>query len=108
MNDGFAAIAGASSDAALSGDPDHAVLWFRLTDRFGDNCLVSAVILRPVESELHIDTWVMSCRVLGRSMEEVIANAIFACAREFGCQTVVRVYRPSAKNGLVAGLYRKL
>jgi FkbH-like protein len=93
---------------ALSRDPACDVLWFRLADRFGDNGLVSAVILRRRETELQVDTWVMSCRVLGRSMEEFIVNEIFAAARARQCASVVGTYRPSARNQLVADLYRKL
>jgi FkbH-like protein len=94
--------------AALSNDPAYDVLWFRLADRFGDNGLISAVILHRIENELRVDTWVMSCRVLGRSMEEFIGNEILAAARARQCATVVGTYRPSTKNQLVAGLYRKL
>ena len=46
-------------------------LQFRLLDKFGDNGLVSAMILRPdpKQSEvLEIDNWVMSCRVFGRQL----------------------------------------
>ena len=45
-------------------------LQFRLLDKFGDNGLVSAMILRPDPQRpggvLEIDNWVMSCRVFGR------------------------------------------
>lgn len=94
--------------AALADDPACDLLWFRLADRFGDNGLVSAVILRRVGNELQVDTWVMSCRVLGRSLEEFIVNTVFAAARARHCATVTGTYRASAKNQLVAGLYRKL
>jgi FkbH-like protein len=84
------------------------VLWFRLADRFGDNGLISVVILKQAGDALEIDTWVMSCRVLGRTMEEFIANEIQAAAQARGCTRIIGRYRPSAKNGLVAGLYARL
>ena len=94
--------------AALAEDPAATLLWFRLADRFGDNGLISVVILKQRGDALEIDTWVMSCRVLGRTMEEFIANEIRAVAQARGCSQVIGSYRPSAKNGLVAGLYARL
>jgi len=94
--------------AALSRAPNCVALWFRLTDRFGDNGLIAAVILRQAGTELQVDTWVMSCRVLGRSMEEFIAAELFAVARRLDCRAVTGFYRPSAKNQLVATLYQRL
>jgi FkbH-like protein len=93
---------------ALSGDPNVTIKHFRLTDRFGDNGLISAVVLRQAGDSLDIDTWVMSCRVLGRSMEEFIANEIALIARARKARVIVGIYRPSAKNKLVASLYHRL
>jgi len=94
--------------AALAADPAATMLWFRLADRFGDNGLISVVILKQAGDGLEIDTWVMSCRVLGRTMEEFIANEIRAVAQARGCARILGSYHPSAKNGLVAGLYARL
>jgi FkbH-like protein len=80
----------------------------RLRDRFGDNGLIACLVLRREERALHIDTWVMSCRVLGRSVEEFIANEIRAIALAEGCNRLVGRYVRSARNGLVAGLYTRL
>ncbi len=93
----------------LSELPGHALRYYRLTDRIGDNGLISVVVLiaRP-DGRLHIDTWVMSCRVLGRTMEEFICNDILAVARGMRCTSVSGRYVPSAKNKLVAGLYERL
>ncbi len=81
---------------------------FVLRDRFGDNGLISVVLLRREVSRLLIDTWVMSCRVLGRGMEELIANEIVNVARALGCSSVVGRYVPSKKNKLVEKLYQRL
>jgi FkbH-like protein len=93
---------------ALADRPDVSVLFFKLKDRFGDNGLISAVVLKQVADTLHVDTWVMSCRVLGRSMEEFILNDILLEARRRGCAGVEAHYVPSAKNKLVANLYQRL
>ncbi|PKU25401.1 HAD-IIIC family phosphatase [Telmatospirillum siberiense] len=100
------------SEAQLHAKVDETVVygrWFGLRDRFGDNGLISAVILeRRADAVLHIDTWVMSCRVLSRGMEEFIRNEIVGLARELGCTSVTGLYVPSRKNTLVAGLYARL
>lgn len=57
---------------------------------------------------LAIDTWVMSCRVLGRSVEELIRNELVDIARASGCRELVGRYRPSKKNKLVQNLYSRL
>jgi FkbH-like protein len=80
----------------------------KLADRFGDNGLIAVLILRQDGSRLHVDTWVMSCRVLGRTVEEFIGNEILAEARRRGCGSLVGRYVPSAKNAMVAGLYDRL
>jgi len=55
-----------------------------------------------------VDTWVMSCRVLGRTVEEFIANDIRTIAHQRGCERVLGRYVRSSKNGLVEGLYERL
>jgi FkbH-like protein len=100
------------SDAALdamAASGRYALRWFTLRDRFGDNGLVSVVVLELGDDrEARIDTWVMSCRVLARGMEEFIVNELVATARGLGCGSLVGRYVPTRKNGLVAGLYPRL
>jgi len=92
----------------LASRRDTEVFHVRLADRFGDNGLIAVLILRQEGDALHIDTWVMSCRVLGRTVEAFIAGEILARARRRGCATVVGRYVKSPKNALVAGLYDRL
>lgn len=82
--------------------------WYGLRDRFGDNGLISTVILDVCDDVLDINTWVMSCRVLARGMEEFILNDVAAQAMKLGCGSITARYIPSAKNGLVAELYTRL
>jgi len=83
--------------------------YYYLKDIFGENGLISVVILekQPV-SVLKIDTWVMSCRVLSRGMEDFIADDIVAIAREEGCEKVQGAYIQTKKNALVHNLYSRL
>jgi FkbH-like protein len=86
-------------------------LQFRLADRFGDNGLVSALLLLPVRGERHcleIDTWVMSCRVFGRQLEHEAMNVAVESARHAGVQTLVASYVPTPRNAVVSELYAQL
>ena len=97
--------------AAAMHAKDVLTLQLRLTDRFGDNGIIGIVIARPRgpgNSELFIDTWLMSCRVLGRQVEQATMNLLVECASEAGAQVLVGEYRATAKNGMVRQHYEKL
>lgn len=89
-------------------DPDYTCCSFKLADKFGDNGLVSAVILKKSGDDLWIDTWVMSCRVLSRGMEEFIILRILEVARKRECLRIFGRYIATSKNALVAELYPRL
>ena len=80
--------------------------WYaKLADRFGDNGLISVVILKRLAAELVIDAWLMSCRVLGRGVEAFAMNRVVEFARAHGYRTVTGHYLPTAKNGMVKEFY---
>jgi FkbH-like protein len=84
-------------------------LQLRLIDRFGDNGIIAIVIGRlQGETDVVIDTWLMSCRVLGRQVEETTLNLIAAEARRLGARRLVGEYMPTKKNGMVREHYAKL
>lgn len=80
----------------------------RLEDKFGDNGLVSALIGRVQGSAVHIELWVMSCRVFKREFELAMFDALVAACRARGVHTIVGAYLPTAKNAPVKGLYPSL
>jgi FkbH-like protein len=80
----------------------------RLADRFGDYGLISIVIGRVQGGEAEIDTWLMSCRVLKRQVEEEVLNEIVRLARMRGCTRIKGVYLPTPKNGMVRNHYPEL
>lgn len=91
---------------AMAADPEFGCLAFSLKDRFGDNGLICVVILKKISSEtLFVDTWLMSCRVLKRGMENFTLNAIAEYAKANGCRYVIGEYVPTPKNSMVASLY---
>ena len=84
-------------------------LQVRLADVFGDNGMISVVICRSGEIGVwEIDTWLMSCRVLGRKVEHMVLREILEHARVAGIQKLVGVYRPTDRNKLVVDHYAKL
>ena len=92
----------------LAAETGSRVRYYRLTDRYGDNGLISVVVLKKTGAALEVDLWVMSCRVLARTMEEFILNDIVEIARTLGCSVLTGRFRPTAKNKVVAGLYERL
>ena len=95
--------------AEIAADAKCLTLYFTLKDRFGDSGLISAVIMRDIgNNTLFIDTWIMSCRVLKRGMEEFIINSVIDAAKKAGAKTVTGEYLPTAKNAMVKDIYSKM
>ncbi len=94
---------------AVMDDPTAFGLQLRLLDRFGDNGIIAIVIGREAAaSDVEIDTWLMSCRVLGRQVEPTTLNLIAAEAARLGARRLVGEYIPTKKNGMVKDHYAKL
>ncbi len=90
-------------------DPEVFTLQVRLADIFGDNGMISVVICRPAEAGAwEIDTWLMSCRVLGRKVEHMVLREILEHARAAGIEKLSGAYRPTDRNKLVVDHYAKL
>ena len=95
----------------LVAKPGVLTLQVRLSDRFGDNGLVSAVIMQPVgptADTYEIDSWVMSCRVFGRRLEYAILNSLVTVANEANAKLLVATYRPTPKNAVIKSLFADL
>jgi len=90
-------------------DPETFTLQVRLADIFGDNGMISVVICRTPEPGVwEVDTWLMSCRVLGRKVEHMVLREILDHAGAAGIVTIRGVYKPSGRNDLVVDHYAKL
>jgi FkbH-like protein len=94
--------------AVLQSDPDALTLQARLEDIFGDNGMISAVICRQTGQCWEVDTWIMSCRVLGRCVEETILQYMVEQARLRGITEIIGRYIPTAKNCLVRDHFSRL
>lgn len=96
----------------IASDPRSVALAIRLADKFGDNGLISVVLARPdsafADDELLIDSWLMSCRVLGRQVEEAVLEVITRAAIAAGYNALIGEYRPTERNGMVAEHFPRL
>jgi FkbH-like protein len=94
----------------LAGDPRCWTGAFHLADRMGEYGLIGLIFCRAGDSadEWEIDTWLMSCRVLGRQMEKYMFDRLVEAAQSRGVRSIVGVYRPTQKNRLVEDHYAQL
>ncbi|MCM1040368.1 MAG: HAD-IIIC family phosphatase [Ruminococcus sp.] len=89
-------------------DPAYITLYGKLTDKFGDNGVVSVVFgHRDAEDDIlfHIDLWLMSCRVLKRDMEYAMMDELVRICAERGLRRIKGYYYPTAKNKMVKDFY---
>jgi FkbH-like protein len=94
---------------AMETDPHLLTLQIRLKDKFADHGMIGVVICRSTSPLLwEIDTWLMSCRVLGRRVEEAVLMEIVERASARGAVELRGRYIASGRNGMVAGHYGAL
>jgi FkbH-like protein len=82
--------------------------WFRLRDRFADHGLIAVLLADVRGDEWLVDLWLMSCRVIGRGVEEYMFNRLVEAALREGGRIVRAQYIPTTKNGLVKDLLPRL
>ena len=87
-------------------DSSYITLYGRLEDKFGDNGIVSIFIGRIEQKKLHIELFLMSCRVLKRDMEYAMLDEIVKKANSLALTEVLGYYYPTEKNGMVKDLYQ--
>jgi FkbH-like protein len=86
----------------FAGSPDIFTFSFTLEDKYGDNGIICVVILNKETADtLFVDTWLMSCRVLKRGMENFTLNTLVSAAKEKGFRFLKGEYRQTAKNEMV-------
>ena len=93
----------------LESDPGVMTLHARLIDKFGDNGIICVVICRATGADKWtIDSWLMSCRVLGRRVEQAVLAEILFRASAAGVKTLEGFYIPTDRNEMVREHYGKL
>jgi FkbH-like protein len=83
-------------------------VWLELRDRFGSSGVIGCGIVRRRGEEAHVDTLLMSCRVIGRGVESVLVNRLATFARDLGATSLVGEFVPTKRNAQVADLYPRL
>ncbi len=94
--------------AGLAKDDRYITLYFTLKDKFGDHGLISVAVMRKEKDALFIENWLMSCRVLKRTMEAFIVNTMMEKAGQAGAARVVGEYIKTPKNAMVEHLYEEM
>lgn len=93
----------------LAKSNDYITFTFTLEDKFGDNGLIGVVVLKKnSETDLFIESWFMSCRVLKRGMENFILNTLTSYAKANGFKRIIGEYIPTPKNEIVKDHYQNL
>jgi FkbH-like protein len=93
---------------SISNNSRYITLYGRLLDKFGDNGLISIIIGEIRNFEIHIDIWLMSCRVLKRKMENAMFNQLVFRAKKQKITTIYGYYYPTNKNSMVSGLFEQM
>ena len=76
-------------------------------DRFGDHGIIGVIILKMKDDECLIDTFLLSCRVISRNIENIMIAFIADFARKHEQQLLTGEYLPTAKNKPAADMYEK-
>jgi FkbH-like protein len=95
--------------AKIQEDPACFALQVRLADAFGDNGMISVIVCRDIGEQIwQFDTWLMSCRVLGRRVENMVLQEVILAAKRAGVRKLFGKYIPTERNHLVEQHYEKL
>jgi len=86
---------------------DRRVYVLEVSDRFGEHGLVGAAIVRAEPETWYVDSFLLSCRVMGLSVETVLLKQIYDAARHRGVPRLVGEFVPTAKNSPTADFYRR-
>lgn len=94
--------------AVIEDSADKFTMQVRLADKFGDNGMISVLVFDKEPEVWTNDTWLMSCRVLGRRVEEAALAHVAAAAKAAGVRKLIGTYLPTSKNQMVADFYGRL
>jgi len=94
--------------SAIAAEADYIRLCGRLSDKFGDNGIVSVLIGRKDKMVCHLDLWLMSCRVLKRDMELAMLDKLVEKCRAESIKKLIGYYFPTPKNAMVKNFYHEL
>ena len=90
----------------IANNPNNGIYVVYSSDKYGDSGLISVIILIGEDVDVRIDTFLMSCRVMGRKLEDVIINEL--AAKNSTKKRMIGEFIPTAKNAPVKELYDRL
>ncbi len=94
--------------AAMAADDAWQIRAMQVEDKFGDNGIIGLIIVKKQGRVWRIDTCLMSCRVIGRRLEEVLVGSMINLAKKAGVEEMVGEFIPSGKNGPAMDVFRQL
>ena len=89
----------------IAANPEYITLYGKLEDKFGDNGVVTVLIGRQDKEILHMELWLMSCRVLKRDMEYAMLDELVKECKKRGIKEIYGYYYQTQKNGMVKDFY---
>lgn len=92
----------------IAEDPNWITFSAKLIDKFTDNGIVSIVAGEINDNNLHLRLWLMSCRVLKRTLEYTLMNEVVNRSRERRLDSIIGYYYPTAKNKMVNDFYGEM
>ncbi|MFZ5632078.1 MAG: HAD-IIIC family phosphatase [Bacillota bacterium] len=91
--------------AAFATSDEYSVIHVQVRDRFGDIGIVGSAVLKFSGGICYIDSFMLSCRVIGRGVEDVLLKNCERLARKRSCTRMVGMYIPTGKNVIAAEFY---
>ena len=89
-------------------DDNYIIRTFSVIDKFGDNGLIGLYIIKKISTkEWIIDSFLLSCRIMGRNMENLMLNDILQLAQQENIEKIEGEYIKSPKNSVTKDLYTK-
>ena len=92
----------------IMNDNQYITLYAKLEDKFGDNGVVSVVIAKINGNKCKIETWLMSCRVLQRGLENAMMDKLVQECKTRQIESIQGTYLKTAKNSMVSDFYAKM
>lgn len=93
--------------SAMADDPARRVYWIGVRDRFGDNGIVGVMIANATGKAWELESFLMSCRVIGRTVETCMLATLAEHARQAGATALRGWFLPTRKNPPAEAIYRE-
>ena len=90
---------------AFMNDPDYDVTSIAVSDKYGDSGLTAVYIVKKYEQSVYVDTFIMSCRIMGRNIEKVILDSLVEKYRKVGFKDINTTFIPTKKNAPSASFF---